>query len=465
MKHVAVVSVVSLCVLHFAAALAQAPGTPPREPVPGPWRMVGQPPCLGPEGHTLRCPPPATRIVAVRAGRLFDSATGQMLSRQVVIVEGERITDVGPEAQVRIPSGAQLIDLSAATVLPGLIDMHTHMFNTPQPGMSRERSTIIAIQNLQADLKAGFTAARDMSSHGNGYADVEIRDAINAGDFDGPRFQVAGRGIRWRSTPGAPENMLGDIAIRSADEGRAAVREHVMRGVDWIKLYPGGAYSFTPSGEAAYVTTYPLPVLQALIEESHRLGRKVGCHAFGGEGLQNAISAGCDTIEHGYGLTQTHLDTMVQKKLDFDPTLARYTTPFMDDNDEKNTGGKYRMIPIFEKAVTLAVATKGLRTMVGSGVDGSAFPHGTQALELELLVKRAAMTPARALQAATIVNAEVMGWQGQIGSIAKGKFADLIAVPGDPLADISEVARVFFVMKGGKVIRNDMAAAPVTTTR
>jgi imidazolonepropionase-like amidohydrolase len=346
--------------------------------------------------------------------------------------------------------------------------MHTHMFNNPKPGMSRERATIIAIQNLQADLHAGFTAARDMSSHDNGYADVELRDAINAGDVDGPRFQVAGRGIRWRSepaTPGAPEEALAAIAIRSADEGRAAVREHVMRGVDWIKLYPGGAYSFAPSGEPSYVTTYPLPVLQALIDEAHRMGRKVGCHAFGGEGLQNAITAGCDTIEHGYGLTQAQLDTIVQKRLDFDPTLARYTAPYMDDNDAKNTGGKYRMIPIFENAVTLAVATKGLRTMVGSGVDGSAFPHGTQARELELLVKRAGLSPTRALQAATIVNAEVMGWQAQIGSIANGKFADIVAVPGDPLTDITEVARVAFVMKGGKVIRNDLAATPVTATR
>jgi imidazolonepropionase-like amidohydrolase len=127
----------------------------------------------------------------------------------------------------------------------------------------------------------------------------------------------------------------------------------------------------------------------------------------------------------------------------------------MDDNDAKNTGGKFRMIPIFEKAVTMAVATKGLKTMVGSGVDGSAFPHGTQALEFELLVKRTGMAPARALQAGTIVNAQVMGWDGQIGSITKGKFADLVAVPGDPLADITELGRVTFVMKGGKVVRNE----------
>jgi imidazolonepropionase-like amidohydrolase len=195
-------------------------------------------------------------------------------------------------------------------------------------------------------------------------------------------------------------------------------------------------------------------VLQAIIDEAHRLGRKTACHALGGEGLQNAITAGCDTIEHAYGLTQAQLDDMVRRKLDYDPTLARYTAPYMDDTDAKNTGGKYRMIPIFENAVSMAIATRGLRIMVGSGVDGSAFPHGTQALELELLVKRG-MTPARAIQAATQVNADVMGWGGQIGSISKGKFADLIAVPGDPTADITALKRVRFVMKGGKTIRRD----------
>jgi imidazolonepropionase-like amidohydrolase len=332
------------------------------------------------------------------------------------------------------------------------------MYNTPEKGTTRERATIIAVQNLQADLRAGFTAARDMSSHTNGYADVAMRDAINQGDLDGPRFQVAGRGIRWSATPpnpSAPDDPLAGTVIRSADEGRAAVRDHKAKGVDWIKLYPTGAYSFAASGDAQYVLTYPLPVLQAIMEETHKLGLKAACHAFGGEGLQNAITAGCDTIEHGYGLTQAQLDQMVAKKLDFDPTLARYTAPYMDDNDAKATGGKFRIIPIFEKAVSMAVKTKGLGTMVGSGVDGGPFPHGTQALEFELLVKRAGMTPVAALQAGTIVNARVMGWDGQIGSIAKGKFADIVAVPGDPAADITVLQRVRFVMKGGKVVRQD----------
>ncbi len=186
-----------------------------------------------------------------------------MLARQVVLMQGERITDVGPEAQIKIPAGAQVIDLSQATVLPGLIDAHTHMFNTPTKNMTRERSTLIAIQNVQADLQAGFTTARDMSSHGNGYADVDIRNAINMGDLDGPRFQVAGRGIAWGpkpKDPAAPENPLAGQIIRSAEEGRAAVREHVEHGVDLIKLYPTGGYSFTPTGEAQYVLMYPLPV-------------------------------------------------------------------------------------------------------------------------------------------------------------------------------------------------------------
>ena len=150
---------------------------------------------------------------------------------------------------------------------------------------------------------------------------------------------------------------------------------------------------------------------------------------------------------------------MVAKGLFYDPTLQRYTEPYMDDVDAKNTGGKYRMIPIFEKAVSMAAATKGLKIMVGSGADGSTYPHGAQALDFEMLVKHGGLSPARAIQGGTIVNAEVMGWQNQIGSIEKGKYADLVAVSGDPLADITELQRVGFVMKGGKVIRNDLAQA------
>ena len=388
-----------------------------------------------------------------------------MLTKQVILIVGERIAEVGPEGQVRIQAGTPVIDLSTAVVLPGLVDAHSHMYDTRRPGMSVERSALIAINNAQATLRAGFTAARDMGSHNNGYGDVEIRNAINMGEIDGPRFQVAGRGIRWQPKPGAPADPLDAIAIRSVEDARAAVGEHVKHGVDWIKLYPTGAYSFTTTGEARYELTYPLPVLQALVEETHRLGRKTACHSFGGDGLAFTITAGCDTVEHGYGLTQQQLDTIVKKGLAYDPTFVRYTEPYMDDNDAKNTGGKFRMIPIFERAVKMGAATKGLKVMVGSGADGSTFVHGAQALEFEWLAKRGGMGSVRAIQAGTIVNAEVMGWQRDIGSITKGKFADLVAVSGDPTADITELQRVKFVMKGGKTIKSEFPTSTTNTTR
>jgi imidazolonepropionase-like amidohydrolase len=198
-----------------------------------------------------------------------------------------------------------------------------------------------------------------------------------------------------------------------------------------------------------------MPVLQALIDETHRLNHKAACHVLGGEGQKNAIVAGCDTIEHAFGLNQEQANMMAQKGLFYDPTFVRYLEPYMDDNDKANTGGKFRMIPIFEKAVTMAAATPGVKVMVGSGADGSTYAHGTQALDFEALVKRAGMTPARAIQSGTIINAEALGWSGNIGSIEKGKYADLIAVSGNPLTDITELQRVKFVMKGGKVIRLD----------
>jgi len=305
---------------------------------------------------------------------------------------------------------------------------------------------------------------------------VAIRDAINQGRIDGPRYQVSTRGIVWGASPpkpSAPDNPLASTVVRSVPEARAAVRDQITRGADWIKLFPTGAYSFNADGEAQYQVTYPMPVLQALIDETHRLGRKAACHVLGGEGQKNAIVAGCDTIEHAFGLDQEQADMMVAKGLYYDPTFVRYLEPYMDDNDAKNTGGKYRMIPIFEAAVSMAAATKGMKIMMGSGADGATYAHGTQALDFEALVKRGGLTPARAIQAATSINAEVLSWQDQIGSIEKGKYADLIAVSGDPLADITELQRVKFVMKGGVVIRNDttrptnpdvrLPAAPVTT--
>jgi imidazolonepropionase-like amidohydrolase len=444
---------VAACGILWCAATLNAQSPQPAKN----WRGAGPTPCVGSDGGVTQCPP-AARSVAIRVGRMFNSKTGQMLSNQTILLSGERITSVGPEAQVKIPADAQIINLSHATVLPGLIDGHTHMFNPRRPGGTTEEYMMIGVQNVQNILRAGFTTARDMTTHGNGYGDVAIRNAINEGRIDGPRYQVSTRGIVWGdkpADPSKPDDPLAAAIIRSADEGRAAVRDQISHGADWIKLYPAGAYSFSPSGEAQYVVTYPLPVLQAMIDETHRLGKKAGCHVYGGEGQKNAIVAGCDTVEHAFGLDQEQANMIVAKGLYYEPTLQRYIEPYLDDNDAKNTGGKYRIIPIFEHAVQMASATTGMKIMIGSGVDGETYVHGTEALDFVAMVKFGGFTPLRALQAATVTNAEALGWQDRIGSIDEGKYADLIAVSGDPLADISELQRVKFVMKGGKVIRND----------
>ncbi len=449
MRRTSVWTAAAAVLLAAASARAQGPAAPP-----APWRGAGPTPCVGADGGILQCAPPP-RTVAIKAGHLFDSRSGQMLANQVIVVRGERIAAAGPAASVKIPAGAGVIDLSRSYVLPGLIDAHTHMFNQRNAKMTTESAMLIAVQNVQFDLRAGFTSARDMSSHGNGYGDIAIRDAINDGRIDGPRYQVSTLGVVWGATPADPahpDNPLASTVVRSVDDARAAVRTQVAHGADWIKLFPGGAYSFSASGEPQYVTTYPMPVLQALIDETHRLGKKTGCHVFGGQGLQNTIDAGCDTVEHAYGLTKAQAEEMAAKKLFYDPTLQRYIEPYMDDNDARNTGGRFRMIPIFENAVRTADHTPGLRIMMGSGADGATYAHGTQALDFEMLVTKAGLSPVRALQAGTIVNAEALGWLDRVGSIESGKYADVIAVDGDPLADITRLQHVAFVMKGGRVI-------------
>ena len=305
-----------------------------------------------------------------------------------------------------------------------------------------------------------------MSTHGNGYGDVDIRDAINRGQIDGPRAQVSTRGIVW-GPPGdtKPANPLASAVVHNVEEGRAAVRDQIAHGADWIKLFPTGAYSFAPNGEAKYVLTYPMPVLQAMIDETHRLGHKSACHVYGGEGQKNAILAGCDTIEHAFGLDQEQANMMVAKGLTYDPTLQRYIEPYMDDNDDKATGGKYRMTAIFDQGCAAGSKTPGMKIMVGSGADGATYAHGTQALDFEMLVKNGGplRRPVRS-RAAPLSMPKC--WAGRTGSarIDKGKFADIVAVAGDPLADITELQRVKFVMKGGKVIRNDFPVATGTTT-
>lgn len=423
---------------------------------------------------------PGSPITAVRAGRLFDGKSDRLLTNQVVLIQGEKILEVGASDRIAIPAGAQIIDLSQATVLPGLIDGHTHIFNSGHAGLkpggpsdvdfindTREYRTLVALANAQKDLKAGFTSLRDLMSHGNGYADVDVKKAINRGIFQGPRLQVSTMGLTatGEGIEGSPEVSLPPKYqnVDSPWAARQAVREQIHYGADWIKLHSTAGYHFDSTGRLINDPTLTLEEIQAIVDEAHRHGHKVACHAFGGEGLRNCVQAGVDTIEHAIDIDEPTLQMILQKGIYLELTAYHYfTSDYLDkdlkaagdylDKDHKADASKYTLAALREKSARLAIS-RGVKISFGSGV--GPFPHGTQAVEFEYMV-RFGMTPAQAIRSATSVAAEMMGWQDRVGSLEKGKFADLIAVSGDPLTDISELERVKFVMKGGSVVRNGL---------
>lgn len=408
-------------------------------------------------------------VVVIRAGRLFDSKSGKVAENQIILVEGDKISAVGPADKIQIPAGANEIDLNKATVLPGLIDGHTHVFGFGMEGVksggppfaspvndTREYRTLLALANAQKDLRAGFTTLRDLMSHGGGYADVDIKKAINRGYFQGPRMQVSTMGLvaTGEGILGSPEVSLprGYQTVDSPWAARQAVREQIHYGADWIKLHSTADYEFEPDGLLRSDPTFTKEEVEAIVDEAHRHGKKAACHAFGGEGLRYCIEAGVDTIEHAIELDEATADLIKKKGIYLELTAYHYSMSDYTQRDAKATGGKYSLQALREKSGRLAIA-RGVKISFGTGV--GPFPHGTQAVEFSYLVKYG-MTPAQAIQAATTVAAEMMGWQDQIGSIEKGKFADIVAVSGDPLKDITELERVSFVMKGGQVIRNDL---------
>jgi imidazolonepropionase-like amidohydrolase len=423
---------------------------------------------------------PSPQVVAVRAGRLFDPKSDRLLTNQVVIIRGERIVQVGPEGSAQIPPEAKVIDLSRATVLPGLIDTHVHVFSDPSdytrniPGAllpeSLQYRELVAMVNAQKDLSAGFTTICDLAAHGGAYGTSDLRDAINRGLISGPRMQVAGPGIqatagygfdagghgvqniqRPDASPYPPNMVLPDdmLVVDSPSEGRKAVREQFMYGVDWIKVYSTWQYYFKPDGSMVNIPTFTLDEVKAIVDEAHRKGLKVACHAYGGEGLHNCIEAGVDAQQHAVDLDDDSMRMLLAKNIPLVPTL--FDLEVGDKADLEFSGGVNSRWRQQEKSFKKALAGG---VTIGFGSGAGPFPHGTQGNQLVYFV-RWGMTPVQALRSATTTAAHILGWEDRIGSIEAGKFADLIAVPGDPLADISQMQHVTFVMKGGRVVREN----------
>ncbi len=407
----------------------------------------------------------APGVVAIHAGRLFDGRSDRLLPNAVVLIQGDRIVQAGSADRVMVPTGATEIDLSHATVLPGLIDAHTHLFLTGESGgrydeqllkESWQYRTIEAVVNARKDLDAGFTTMRDVETEGAMYSDVDVRNAIDRGLIPGPRLQVATRALS--TTGGYPlEGYSPEVIVPSGVQvvdtpwaARQAVREQIKYGADVIKLYSTHRFHFTPEGRLVSVPTFTLEEIRAIVDEAHREGVKVACHAYGGEGLHNCIEGDVDSIEHGLDLDEESLKRMKEKGITLVPTL--YVYEYEPEADLRASGGKTTRARIHEASFRRAV-TRGVK--IAFGTDVGPFPHGTQAKEFEYMV-RFGMSQLQALKAATSVAAALMGWEDRVGSVEPGKFADLIAVSGDPLADVTELERVKFVMKGGQVIRNDL---------
>jgi imidazolonepropionase-like amidohydrolase len=404
-----------------------------------------------------------TTVTAIRCGHLLNVKTGAMLSDQIVLIEGEKIKAVGSIQEIRIPAEASVIDLSNATLLPGLIDAHTHIFLHPGPQDAQTlkettaRRTIMAVENAKADLMAGFTAERDLGTEGAEAADVDVRNAINAGEIPGPRLQVSAQAI---SIEGGHEDYFGynpavkmipnAQMVQGVEELRTAIRYQIKEGADFIKIYVTGVDQIRSLDDYYSVPQFSLEEMKAAVAEARRMGKVVAVHASGGDGALFSAEAGVHSIEHGYYLDDKTLLLMKQKGIWLVPTLtvtewniAQATTPAALARGKLVLTLRHRH---FEKVLAMGVK-------IAMGSDVGPFPHGTQAEEFAWMVKYG-MTPLAAIQAGTINAAELMGWSDRIGSIEAGKLADLVAVPEDPLRSIETLKHTIFVMKGGEVMKN-----------
>ena len=404
---------------------------------------------------------PSSQVIAIRTGRLFDSKSGALVPNQTILIRGDRISEVG--SSVQIPRDARVLDLTNATVMPGMIDAHVHV-NTG--GETPAQRAIIALANAQTDLQAGFTTVADMDSRG-GFNTVDLRDAINSGMVMGPRMQVVGQSINQRASNYYPDNasirfLEGFTESKNLNGpwlARAAVREAKLHGVDWIKIYTtqdfvGPIHMWKADATLVNSPSLTLEEVEAVVDEAHRLGLKVACHTYGGEGMRSCLTAGVDAPNHLLELDEAGIKVLLEKKLPFVVTVDDLVAQEKDDLRE--TGGRNSRMKLLEQAFKRALAA-GVPIVFGSGATSAAIPHGKQADQFRYYTKWG-MKNAQALQTAYLTAAHMLNydWETQIGSVEKGKFADIIAVSGNPLADITEMERVKFVMKGGMIVRNDL---------
>jgi len=397
-------------------------------------------------------------LVLIKAGRLIDGRSDAAQSGVGILIEGDRIKLVGPVAQVQGQArGARVIDLSQMTVLPGLIDAHTHLllqgdptaqsYNEQLLHQSTPYRAILAARNARIALEHGFTAIRDLETEGAMYADVDVKHAVDRGEIPGPRIFASTRAM-------APTGMYPIVSdnwelelphgvqpVDGVEGARLAVRQQVAHGADWIKFYSDRRYYFTPDSVLHSWVNFTDEEARAIVEEAHRLGRKVAAHAIGSDGIAAALRAGVNTIEHGDGMTDSLLDVLVAKGVYWVPTV---TVAYYVAGPRGGAWGP--MVEHQRRAFTRGLK-KGVRIVLGTDVGGFPWTELNQAKEFEYYVQYG-MTPMQAIKSGTSLAAELLG-QRDLGVVAAGAYADLVAVPGDPLKDVTELSRVRFVMKGG----------------
>src|SRR5215831_13801724 len=409
---------------------------------------------------------PAPPVTVIRAGTLIDGKADKPRRDQVIVIRGHRIESVSDAANAKIPAGATDIDLSGQTVLPGLVDSHTHIFlqgEDPVRGgydaniltaplaLRAARATVSA----RRALEQGFTMLRDLETEGAGYGDVGIKEAIEGGYIPGPRLLVVTRAI---STTGgyplegyAPELEMpkGAQIVDGEVEARKAAREQLDHGADWIKVYMTHRSWVGKKGELASQPTLTLEELKAIVDETHGWGKKVACHAYSGIGLQRALDGGCDSIEHGLDLDDAAIQQMLKQGTWYVPTLSPYYKDWAAADTPNGQRDRLRASvhePSFKKAMKA-----GVKIVFGTDMGGIPWTEPI-AQEFSRMVDFG-MSPIDAIQSATSRAATMLDMEGKIGVVAPGAYADIVAVNADPLSDIKVLENVTFVMKDGQVFR------------